>query len=135
MAHIDTVQAIIEAWKRGDVETILGKLRPDVVYHYHVGSRPLEGRDMVRKFLNKFGSGQTDIAWKIHRHAEAGDLLFVEGVDDYVNAEGVRIRTPYAGVFEFRDGLIWRWRDHVDSAAITDAQQGKLPPDWVLPLL
>ena len=70
----------------------------------------LEGRDAIRRFLEKFGAGQTEIAWSISRHSETGDLLMVEGVDDYVNAEGVRIRTPYAGVFEFRDGRIWRWR-------------------------
>lgn len=135
MAHIDTVHRIIEAWKRGDIETVLDAVCEDVVYHYHVGSRPLEGREAIRRFLEKFGAGQTEIAWSITRHSETGDLLMVEGVDDYVNAEGVRIRTPYAGVFEFRDGRIWRWRDYVDSAAIAAARAGKPVPSWVEPLL
>ena len=100
-----------------------------------VYKRQLEGRDAIRRFLEKFGAGQTEIAWSITRHSETGDLLMVEGVDDYVNAEGVRIRTPYAGVFEFRDGRIWRWRDYVDSAAIAAARAGQPVPAWVEPLL
>lgn len=135
MAHIDTVHRIIEAWKRGDVDGVLDMLCEDVIYHYHVGSRPLEGRDRVRRFLEKFGAGQTEIAWRITQHAEAGDLLMVEGVDDYVNADGVRIRTPYAGAFEFRDGRVLRWRDYVDTAAIEAARTGKPVPSWVEPLL
>lgn len=135
MAHIDTVHRIIAAWKRGNIETVLDAVCEDVVYHYHVGSRPLEGREAIRRFLEKFGARQTEIAWSITRHSETGDLLMVEGVDDYVNAEGVRIRTPYAGVFEFRDGRIWRWRDYVDSAAIAAARAGEPVPPWVEPLL
>lgn len=135
MALIDTVEAIIDSWKRQDHEAVLAHLHEDVIYHYHVGSRPLEGRDAVRRFLARFGAGQSEIAWRIVRHAEADPLLFVEGVDDYVNADGVRIRTPYAGVFEFRDGLVWRWRDYVDMNAIEAARRGDAPPEWVRPLL
>ena len=135
MAHIDTVHTIIEAWKRGDIDTVLDQLADDVVYHFHVGSRPLEGRAHIRRFLEKFGAGQIQIAWRITRHVEAGDTLFVEGVDDYVNADGVRMRVPYAGVFEFENGKVLRWRDYVDSQAVEDARQGKAPPEWVEPLL
>lgn len=135
MAHIDTVQRIIDAWKAGDHEALLDQLHDDVVYHYAVGLRPLQGKAAVRRFLEKFGSGQTGIAWRIKRHVEDGDFLMVEGVDDYVDSEGVHIRTPYAGAFEFRDGLVWGWRDYVDTHAIAAAKRGEAPPDWVMPLL
>jgi len=135
MALIETVHRVIDAWKAGDVDTVLAQLHEDVTYHYVVGLKPLEGREKVRRFLDKFGAGQTQIAWRITRHLEEGELLFVEGVDDYVDAEGQRIQTPYAGVFEFRDGLIWRWRDYVDTAAIAAAKRGEPVPDWVRPLL
>lgn len=135
MPLIDTVHRIIDAWKAGDTETILAQLHEDVVYHYVVGLKPLEGREAVRRFLEKFGAGQTQIAWRIKHHLEQDGLLFVEGVDDYVDADGRHIRTPYAGVFEFRDGLVWRWRDYVDTAAIAAAKRGEAPPAWVEPLL
>ncbi|MAK64752.1 MAG: limonene-1,2-epoxide hydrolase [Maricaulis sp.] len=135
MALIETVHRVINAWKTGDIETVLDQLDEDVTYHYVVGHKPLEGRDKVRRFLEKFGAGQTEIAWRITHHLEAGNRLFVEGVDDYVDADGVRIQTPYAGVFEFRNGKIWRWRDYVDTGAIAAAKRGEPVPEWVLPLL
>lgn len=135
MAHIDTILRIIEHWKDGAVDGVLAELHEDVVYHYLVGQRPLEGRETVRWFLEKFGAGQTEIAWKITRHLEQGDVLFVEGVDDYVDPDGIHIRTPYAGIFEFRDGKVWRWRDYLDTALVAAAKRGETPPDWLTPLL
>ena len=45
--HIETVEALIAAWKRRDSEAVLALLTDDVVYHYHVGARPLIGKDLV----------------------------------------------------------------------------------------
>ncbi len=135
MAHIQTIHRIIENWKAGALEGVLEQLHEDVVYHYAVGQRPLEGREKVRWFLEKFGAGQTEIAWKITNHIEDADRLFLEGVDDYVDPDGVHICTPYAGVFEFKDGLVWRWRDYVDTGLIASAKRGEAPADWLRPLL
>lgn len=125
------VQEIIDAWKQLDVDAVLDCLTDDVEYHYLVGQRPLKGKDWVRKFLNKFGHGQSDIKWRIVNHASNGNLLMVEGIDDYVDEEGRRIRTPYMGVFEFRDGKICRWRDYVDTSLIKMAKDREDFPEWL----
>jgi limonene-1,2-epoxide hydrolase len=130
-AHIDVVNALIESWKNADIEGVLDRLTDDIEYHYLVGQRPLIGKDWVRRFLEKFGHGQTDIRWRIVNHAVNEDKLLVEGIDDYVDADGIRIRTPYMGIFEFRDGRIRRWRDYVDTGLIQQAKSGQSFPDWL----
>jgi len=133
--HIEIVNRLIDAWKQGDIEGVLSCLTDDIEYHYVVGARPLIGREWVRRFLDKFGAGQTDIRWRIVNHASSGDKLLVEGVDDYMDAAGVRIQTPYMGIFEIRDGKIRRWRDYVDTGLINTAKSGEALPPWLDPLL
>jgi len=128
--QIETVRHLIEDWKKLDAERVLDYLTDDVEYHYLVGQRPLIGKDWVRKFLLRFGAGQSNIQWRIVNHASNGNRLLVEGVDDYVK-DGVRIRTPYMGIFEFRDGKICRWRDYVDTGLIKMAQDGEDFPEWL----
>jgi len=131
MAHIDTVKSIIAAWRKRQIEGVLAHLHDDVVYHYHVGSRPLQGKAMVRRFLEKFGGGQHDIRWFIRHWAQDGDRLFIEGVDDYRDAGGRRIRTPYMGVFEFDGAKVIGWRDYVDMGLILKEKSGAPRPDWL----
>jgi limonene-1,2-epoxide hydrolase len=129
--QLERVQQIIDAWKRADIEGVLDCLTDDIEYHYLVGQRPLIGKDWVKRFLNKFGHGQTEIKWRIVNHASNGNLLMVEGIDDYIDADGNLIRTPYMGVFEFRDGKICRWRDYVDTGLIAMAKAREPFPEWL----
>lgn len=133
--HIDVVNSMINTWKKQDIDGVLSHLTDDIEYHFLVGERPLIGKDWVRRFLEKFGSGQTNILWRIVNSAADGDKLLVEGVDDYVDANGVRIQTPYMGIFEFRDGKICRWRDYVDTGLIKQAKSGEKWPVWLETLI
>ncbi len=114
-----------------DIDGVLSHLSDDIEYHYLVGERPLIGKSWVRRFLEKFGQGQSNIRWRIVNHACNGNKMLVEGVDDYVDADGVRIRTPYMGSFEFKGGKISRWRDYVDTRLIVNAKSGKPLPEWL----
>ncbi len=128
---IDVVNEVIESWKNADIEGVLNCLSDDVEYHFLVGKRPLIGKDWVRRFLEKFGAGQTDIRWRIVNYVSDGEKLLLEGIDDYVDADGVRIRTPYMGIFEFRDDKICAWRDYVDTPMITMAKNREEFPEWL----
>jgi limonene-1,2-epoxide hydrolase len=126
------VDAIIEAWKRKDIDGVLAQLCDDVEYHYLVGERPLIGKDWVRRFLDRFGGhiGEPN-NWRILRSAESGNALLVEGVDDYMSTDGNRIRYPYMGVFEFRDGRVSHWRDYADAGLMARAREGETLPEWL----
>ncbi len=112
---MNTIRALMKANLEGDQETFLSYLTDDIEYHYHMGSRPLLGKEWVQKFLNKYKEICADPEWRIDRHAETDDCLFVEGYEEYTDLRtGDRIAHPYMGIFEFRDGRIAKWRDYFE---------------------
>jgi limonene-1,2-epoxide hydrolase len=112
-SKLETVQAVMQANADQDDEKFLSFLSDDIVYHYHVGSRPLIGKEWVQKFLNKYRQITADVSWRIDRHAETENELFVEGYEEYLDTRTNEvIAHPYMGIFEFRDGLITGWRDY-----------------------
>jgi limonene-1,2-epoxide hydrolase len=112
---LQTIQAVMQANVNQDDEKFLGFLTDDIEYHYHVGSRPLIGKEWVQKFLNKYREITADVKWRIDRHAETENELFVEGYEEYLDTRTNEIIAhPYMGIFEFRDGKIAKWRDYFE---------------------
>lgn len=133
---LETVNAIMEAWSRSDVEGVLAHVTDDIEWHYQVGSRPVVGRDTMAKLLNKLAGHQLDSAWRIIRHAAREEAngrtaLFVEAIDDYRNPDGHRVQVPYAGVYELVDGKVAAWRDYVDMGLMSRAEIGEALPAWI----
>ena len=116
-AKMDTVNSLMGTIASKDDEKFLSYLTDDIVYHYHVGSRPLEGKDWVRRFLTKYWQITANVKWRIDRHAETEDALLVEGEEEYLDTRTDEIVShPYMGAFDFRDGLISGWRDYFEMA-------------------
>ncbi|HLF31714.1 MAG TPA: nuclear transport factor 2 family protein [Xanthomonadales bacterium] len=114
-SKMEIVKAVMHASVRGDDKTFLDYLTDDIVYHYHVGSRPLEGKQWIQKFLNRYREITRDVNWRIDRHAETETELFVEGYEEYFDTRTNEvIAHPYMGIFEFRDGKIAAWRDYFE---------------------
>ena len=112
-------QAIIKQ----DDEAFLDLLTDDVEYHYHVGTRPLIGKEWVQKFLIKYREVTSDAHWVIHNHAENGNILFTEGVEEYFDVRSqMTISHPYAGVIEFRNGKIAKWKDYFEMNSVRDSE-------------
>ncbi|MAH93864.1 MAG: hypothetical protein CME99_11910 [Hyphomonas sp.] len=133
--HLATVNQIMDSWKAGNIDGVLAHVAPDVTYYFRVGSEPLKGPDEIRAFLEKFGAGMSNIQWRINRHAQDGDILMVEGADDFVDAKGNRIQIPYMGMFEFENGKIRLWRDYFNPAIGDLTRKGEPVPDHVQALL
>lgn len=123
MTRMEQFQSVIDGWKRKDVEYVLSQMTDDIVWHYAAAiAPPARGKDEARAFIDRFGADIGEVRWRIFHHAEDGDRLFVEGVDEYTTSQGVDIAAPYAGVIEFRGDKISGWRDYVDRGTI-DAQK------------
>ena len=106
-----------------DDKAFLDLLTDDVEYHYHVGTRPLIGKEWVQKFLIKYREVTSDAQWVIHNHAENGNVLFTEGIEEYFDVRSQKtISHPYAGVIEFRDGKIVKWKDYFEMNSIRDSE-------------
>jgi limonene-1,2-epoxide hydrolase len=126
---------LIRAWQKHDVEAVLAMLADDVVWYTAVGAAPTTGKAAVRQVLEQFAPRRRAENWKIFHHAVNGDRLFVEGVDDFTDFEGRRIAVPYAGVIEYRNGLVTGWRDYFDIATLTKMKAGEPIPDVIKPLI
>ncbi|WP_068878371.1 MULTISPECIES: nuclear transport factor 2 family protein [unclassified Phenylobacterium] len=130
------LQQVIHAWQAKDVDRVLGFMADDIVWHYAVAVMPpVRGKAAARKLLERFQADMHRIEWRIFAHAEAGDRLFVEGVDDYRTTEGRRVATPYAGILDFRGDLIAGWRDYVDLSVMAEQKAGAPLTRQVLELL
>lgn len=117
---------VIAAWQAKDVGAVLAHMADDIVWHYAApGLPPVRGKAAAEKLLRQFQTDMHDIQWRIFNHAETGNLLFLEGVDDYRTTDGTRMAVPYAGVLEFRGDLIVGWRDYVDLAVIAAQKAGE----------
>ncbi|HEX5377528.1 MAG TPA: nuclear transport factor 2 family protein [Phenylobacterium sp.] len=124
--HYDTLLKVIEAWQAKDIDGVLSHMADDIVWHYAAAAMPpVRGKATAAKLLKRFHGDMHAIQWRIFAHAESGDRLFIEGVDDYTTAAGHRVATPYAGVLEFRDGLIIGWRDYVDLGVAAQQKAGE----------
>lgn len=128
--------AVIDAWTRRDTQAVLAALTEDVVWHYAAGAAPpARGQAEARAFLERFGRNIAAVRWRLFHHAEGGDRLFVEGVDEFDTTDGRTVIAPYAGVIEFRGVLICGWRDYVDSAVMAAMKTGAAPADHVRELV
>jgi limonene-1,2-epoxide hydrolase len=134
--HYDILLKVIETWQTKDAEGVLAHLHEDIIWHYAAAAMPpIRGKAMARKLLTRFQQDMHGIQWRIFAHAEVGDTLFIEGVDDYQSTDGHRIATPYAGVLDFRDGLISGWRDYVDIGVLAQQKAGEPLSKQVLELI
>ena len=129
--RVEIVRAIMAAWGRHDIDAVLAHVADDIEWHYHVGSRPVRGRDDMRKVLEKLQHHQLESRWRLVRHAEADDAVFVEAIDDYVNPAGHRVQAPYMGIYEFDGVAVTAWRDYVDLAEMSKAENGEPLAEWV----
>jgi limonene-1,2-epoxide hydrolase len=111
----ETLAAIMRANEERNTDAFLSHLTDDVEYHYHVSSRPLLGKDWVRKFINKYRTYTADVLWRVDRTAENENCLFVEGCEEYTDTRtGKRVAHPYMGILEFRGDKVAKWRDYFE---------------------
>lgn len=126
MSQIQVLLGLINAWKAKDIDGALAFMHDDIVWHYAaVIEPPLKGKVKARKLLEGMSLQVGDVTWRIFDYAEKGERLFVEGVDEYVSAEGRLVSAPYAGVVEFRDGKIIGLREYFDMGAVTAMKAGE----------
>ena len=125
-AKIDIYLAIIADWKRKDIEAVLSHMSDDIVWHFAAAAEPpLRGKASARKFLTRFGADIAEVRWRVFHHAESGNRLFVEGVDELVAPDGTVTAAPYAGVLEFDGDLVTGWRDYVDVGVMAAQRRGE----------
>lgn len=136
MSRHSVFAALVDAWNAGDVDAVLALMTNDVIWHVAAGAfAPIESKAGVAAFLNQLRSDMAETRWRILRHAETADLLFVEGVDAYRRTNGVEVAAPYAAVIEFREDRICAWRDYLDTRRMEKLRAGDESPSHVRALV
>lgn len=135
MTHLETIETLIEDWKRKDVDAVLAHLSNDITYYYAIGEAPVIGKDAMRAFLNRIKTHQNQPAWRIKNSAETETMVLIEAIDDYVNPDGIRVQTPHMTVYEFTNGKISAWRDYFDFGLLKRIESGAPAPDHLKSLL
>jgi limonene-1,2-epoxide hydrolase len=136
MSNLSRMLAFIDAWTRRDVEGALACLHEEVVWGYATAiAPPARGKAKVRRLLEGMLPQIREVRWRIFDWAERGDRLFMEGVDENVMADGRLVSTPYAGVAEFRDGLIISLREYFDMRMLEAQRGGEPAPEHVRALI
>ena len=112
MQKIDTVMAFYGAWANNDIDGSLALCTEDLVWDA-VPLKPFEGKEKVRSFLEKFAVGMSDQRYDIKNTLEDGDLLMIEGVENY-KKNGHQVSIPYMAIFRFQGDKISEMRDYFD---------------------
>lgn len=107
--------AVIDAWKRQDVEGVLVHVTDDIVWRNSGGFAPaIKGKAAMRAALQGMAKVIKTNHWRIFDYAENENRLFMEGVDEFWLTTGEHVAIPYAGSLEFRGLLIHEWREYFD---------------------
>lgn len=113
--NLDRTLDFIALWGSIDIEAILARMAPDCFYH-NIPWPPLVGHDQIREGLAAFLSGARQIDWQVSHAAESAQgVVLTERLDRFLIGDRW-IELPVMGTFEWRDGLLVRWRDYFDSA-------------------
>lgn len=136
MSRIAIFERLVDRWNAGDIEGVLDLMADEVRWHVAAGAfGPIAGKPAVRDFLAHLRSDMAETRWRILRHAETPELLFVEGVDGYRLKSGVEVAMPYAAVVEFDGDRITAWRDYLDTRRMEKLRDGKPAPDHLRALV
>jgi limonene-1,2-epoxide hydrolase len=136
MTRLAIMLSFISAWKAKDIDGVLAHFAEDIVWHYAAAvAPPVRGKDKARKLLQALAPQVGEVRWRIFDAVEEGDRLFVEGVDEYVSAEGRLVSAPYAGVAEFRGELITGLREYFDIGVVSAMKAGGDAPPHVRALI
>lgn len=122
---LDAVQRYIDAMKAKDLEATLDAFCDDCIYHLHVGTRPFVGKEHMRKRINMLWPHQVASRWRIVNYVEDDEKIIFEGIDEYDQPDGVTVRMPYMGIYQIKDGKIWRGRDYFDMPGYLGMTKGE----------
>lgn len=116
--HVKEIQAVLQkardAWMVGDADAIAQLFAPDG--ELIVPGQRWQGQADIRAAVIKFAASSVNVQIQIQRILIEGEQAVVEWTwEDTDKNTGRRNRAEDAIVVDFKDGLIARWREYIDS--------------------
>ncbi|QUR65896.1 nuclear transport factor 2 family protein [Mycobacterium spongiae] len=108
----------------GDVDEGFALLSDDFTYWSIVTRREFDKETLRRAVEER--KKVLEVTIELIRCVNEGETAVIEGQVDGTTADGVRYNSPFACIFETRDGLIVSWREYTDTQALAEV----LPAAW-----
>lgn len=126
---VNKIKEIYAAFGRGDIDTILANVADDVSWEFEApaslswaGIR--RSRQEAAGFFAGIATEHADPNLEMTEFFSTEDAVAAFGrYQATVKASGVRVDTPVAHYFKFRDGKIVRYVNVTNSAAFVEAKQ------------
>jgi limonene-1,2-epoxide hydrolase len=117
--QIEVVREFLAALERQDVDAVLARTDPDIVYQ-NVPLPPARGLAAFEKQMRGFARylDGFEVRFGTIAAADDGVTVLTERVDVLVIRK-LRAEFWVCGTFEVRDGKVTLWRDYFDYAALT----------------
>jgi len=119
---VDVVKRVVEASNRRDVVGAFAELlTPDFEWHPAI-VRALDGavyrgREGVERFAADTSENWEELQNVAAEFRDLGDRVFVLGrLKGRGKGSGAPVDQQYAGIYDFRDDRVWRYRVYVDRA-------------------
>jgi ketosteroid isomerase-like protein len=130
-ANVKLVQDCYEAFKRGDIATIIAALSPDIDWQVHGKAKSVptigrwKGQNGVQEFFRTVADHQEVSEFAPKEFHAAGDNVFVLGRYGWkVRKSGKALSAEWCHVFTFRNGKVSQFREFTDTAAFAEAYRG-----------
>ena len=130
--NIKAVQAMYEAFGRGDLGTILDTVTDDVDWSAEAASStavpwygPRRGKDEVASFFEAFGSSmEVNEFTPVSIGANDEDVFAVVRCRTTARSTGTSVDMLLHHFFRFREGKVWYYRGSEDTAQVEAALRG-----------
>jgi len=119
--NAETFRALAEAIARGDLDAVLERLHPEAEFETlrSAVQGTYRGHDGAREFLRDNEESFEVFIFKYQEIEELADgrVVAIGSIRIRGRGGGVELDVPTAAVAEFRDGLLFRYKDHGDADA------------------
>jgi ketosteroid isomerase-like protein len=118
--NVEIVRAAFEAWNAGELQDVLSRFHPELVYHPRADEpdpSPHVGREAYERLVYGFVDSFSEVTFELLELIDAGDHVTASTVlHAALRGQGsasAGVRDTYVFVYKLRDGLIvegWEYR-------------------------
>jgi ketosteroid isomerase-like protein len=123
--NVAIVKELYDAFSRGDIETVMSELSPDIDWRSvgdsadWPGFGERRGKDEVRSYFQVQAEELDFNGFQVHDINGAGDKVVAEGVSKVAfKRGGLPVDAEWAHIFTLKDGKITRFREYMDTAMV-----------------
>ncbi|MDJ0735476.1 MAG: nuclear transport factor 2 family protein [Nostocaceae cyanobacterium] len=126
MSNVDIIKGLYQAFAAGDMDSVLAILDPNVEWIESDGipyGGVFQGQEaVVNGVFAKIGTEWDNFTARVDEFIDAGDTVVTLGVDSGTyKATGKSMQAPTASIWTLKDGKVVKFRQYIDTLAVTSA--------------